>query len=365
MITAHLAITKSERFERKSNPSFQQFFYFKVNNITGNVHVGGAILSSHSNVKINQSSFLNNKAEIGGDLFIEELSNVSILNSVFIGSLYESDNISLFGGAIFSDESNVTMKECQLSHKNAIEGGAVLTSLSTFTIIRSKFCFNFALDFGGALFTYYSLVTIYDSDFQQNVAASGGGGLSTHNGMITLEFSSFINNTAYSHAGAVDLYEDISVIRTCLFMYNTAHLFGGTILQILSTTTMDGNGTTEQSENDTEATLTSILDHYDFNTSKNTSHLRSSEGITFVFNAAPNGATIYTVKSTLITHGPIVFYKNVANQYSFAYFLDSNVSFGSTMFIQNVGSFFAFNCNVFFIGTKQSSLMEYHHIIQL
>lgn len=345
-------------FQKKIKSKFTTIFYFKVKNITGNVYVGGAILSSHSNVKINQSLFVNNMAEIGGDLFIEEHSNVSILNSVFIGPPSKSDadsTVSYFGGAIFSDESNVTMKECQLSYKDAIEGGAILTSLSTFTIIRSKFWFNFALDFGGALFTYHSLVKIHDSDFQHNIAASGGGALSTHNGKILLEFSSFINNTAYSHAGAVDFYDDTSTIRTCLFMYNNAHLFGGTILQFLSTTTMDGNGPTEQSRNDNETTtLTNILDHCinTFNTSNNiTLQLRSCEGIIFAFNTAPTGATIYTIKSTLTSHSPVVFYKNMANQYSFAYFLDSDVSFGSTMIAQNLGSFFAFNCNVFFHST--------------
>ena len=66
----------------------------------------------------------------------------------------------------------------------------------------------------------------------------------------------------YSHAGAVDLYNETSMIKACLFMLNNTHLFGRTIiiLELLSTTTMDGSGhvTVEQIGNHTEAILSYI-----------------------------------------------------------------------------------------------------------
>lgn len=59
--------------------------WLTVRNVSGTLRVGGVLVSIHSNVSINQCKFENNAAEIGGDIFAESDSKISVFNSSFTG----------------------------------------------------------------------------------------------------------------------------------------------------------------------------------------------------------------------------------------------------------------------------------------
>ena len=89
--------------------------YIVVRNASSSVHVGGAMFISHSNATIIHTVFRNNSAEIGGDIFNTQESNVSIISCSF----YDGGG-SVFGGAIFMEDSSVTMEECQVISKQQL-----------------------------------------------------------------------------------------------------------------------------------------------------------------------------------------------------------------------------------------------------
>ena len=126
-------------------------------------------------------------------MFIEQFSNVTIDDTVFSGST--PGEIPLFGGAIFSDESNVMIRGCQVHSKYANVGGAIGISLSNLTVHRSCFYSNYAYEFGGALFLYNSSVSVNECDFEHNRAGSGGGAISTYKGILTVEAVSYTHLT--------------------------------------------------------------------------------------------------------------------------------------------------------------------------
>ena len=57
--------------------------WFLVGDVTGIVQVGGAIISSFSNISISGSTFENNRAGVGGDIFTGDFSRISILIQLF------------------------------------------------------------------------------------------------------------------------------------------------------------------------------------------------------------------------------------------------------------------------------------------
>ena len=64
-------------------------------------HVGGAIVVTHSNITITGNTFKGNSAEVGGAIFCELESNVTINNSIFTRNRGYSDNQQCYGGALY------------------------------------------------------------------------------------------------------------------------------------------------------------------------------------------------------------------------------------------------------------------------
>ena len=325
-----------------------------VRNVTGNVRVGGAVISIHSNIRISQCKFENNTAEIGGDIFTEEFSKITIFNSTFTGDASGAGKRSSFGGSIFSDESDILISECQLNDNYATVGGAIASSLSNFTIDRSTFFLNSAYDHGGVLFAYNSSIAVNDSNFEHNIAG-GGGAVNMYEGTIDITTSRFISNIAERHAGALDLYRGTSNIKACLFKNNSAYSFGGAVLFWFSSSNMYGTKVTdaEVQASDVNTTYCYSMNKCDGATvgANNTSMFASDNEIHFISNNAPIGAAYYAIRSTVISCGRVFFSNNAASLYSFVYFLDSDGYFvGSTVMSQNLGSFLAFNSNITFSG---------------
>lgn len=329
--------------------------WFLVGDVTGIVRVGGAIISTFSNISITDSNFEDNQAEIGGDIFTEDFSTFSIVNTNFTGEgLITINKEAPFGGAIFSHEGSFSIIDCQFTGKNATVGGGIMSSLSTFRINATTFLQNVATDHGGSVFGYESTISIDKCDFERNYAGAGAG-VATQEGTINVDASRFIDNVAERHAAALDLFLDFPTIRGCIFVNNIAYSFAGAILLWFSNAYMFGRVVPEdevQSCNGSGMYCYGNGDNY--RQLVNISQTAPSDKIIFVSNSAPIGGALYVVRSTVRSCGPIFFSRNLATLYSSVYYLDSVVSFeGFTEVSQNLGSLFAFNSHLNFSGCNR------------
>jgi predicted outer membrane repeat protein len=334
--------------------------WFLVGDVTGVIRIGGALISSYSNITINGTTFEDNKAETGGDIFTENSSKISIFNSTFTGDGLMTDRDAKeapFAGAIFSLEGEFLIEDCRFRRKNATVGGAIVSALSTFTIINSTFLLNSATDHGASVFAHRSTVFVSECDFERNCAGAGAG-IATQEGRISVNASRFIDNVVVRHAAALDFYKDSPIISGCVFVNNVAHSFAGAVLFwfsdgiIYAKTTPEGgvqpcNDTISMRCNNNATDYEGLVDY-------DSSHFATGEKTIFVSNSAPTGAAIYVIKSTVRNCGPILFLKNHVTRNSVVYFLDSNGTFeGTTEMSQNVGSFFGFNSDLIFSGCSR------------
>ena len=332
--------------------------WFLVDDVTGIIRIGGALISSYSNISINGTTFEDNKAETGGDIFTEDSSRISIFNSTFTGEgLMAGVKIAPFGGAIFSHEGNFLIQECHFRNKNATVGGAIVSSLSRFTINNSTFLSNSATDHGASVFAYKSTVFVSECNFERNFAGAGAG-IATQEGRIDVDTSRFIDNVVVRHAAALDFYKDFPTIRACVFVNNIAHSFAGAVLFWFSDGIVYGKITPKgevQSCNDTNRQCHSNTSDYGALVNiHDASQIAMGDKTIFVSNSAPTGAAIYVIKSTVKSCGTILFFNNYVTLNSIVYFLDSNGTFeGTTEMSQNVGSFFAFNSDITFTGCNR------------
>ena len=333
--------------------------WFLVGDVTGVIRIGGALISSFSNISINGTTFENNRAETGGDIFTENSSRISIFNSNFTGEgLTTEIKEAPFGGTIFSHEGDFIIQDCHFRNKNATVGGAIVSSLSTFTINKSVFLSNSATDHGASVFAYKSTVFVYECSFENNFAGAGAG-IATQEGKIDVAASNFFNNVVLRHAAALDFYKDSPTIRGCTFVNNVAHSFAGAVLFWFSTGIIYGKITPEgevQSCNGTSWHCYSNESDYEalINNINDTPQFVIRDKTVFISNSAPTGAAIYVIKSTVKSCGPIIFLKNYVTLNSAVYFLDSNGTFeGTTEMSQNRGSFFAFNSDIIFSGCNR------------
>ena len=325
-----------------------------VRNVTGIVRVGGIFISTQSNITITRCRFENNTADIGGDIFTEGGSKISIFNSTFVGDGPQlSSDETAFGSAIYSHQSDISVWSSRFREKHATSGAAIASSSSRITINGTDFISNSASDHGAALFAYNSSVFIYGSNFDKNIAG-GGAGVGTDEGNITVEASVFTSNIARWHGAALDFFLDTSIVIGCHFENNAAYSFGGALLFWLSNGRMFGQTSTEcelqgcYGSNDVENRY--LVGSPD-GVSNNQSEVMIDDKMSFISNSAPTGAALYIIRSTVKSCGPVFFSENTATLNSNVYILNSDGQFeGSILMTNNVGSFFAFNSNISFSG---------------
>ena len=206
-----------------------------INNTDGTDYayhkVGGAIIVSNSNVWINSTQFEGNSAELGGALFIERSSHVSIhFHSTRPTCYYHKD-----GGMIHALETTLNITSCLFIANTAqSKGGVLYTVEDDFTIIiNSMFINNTVTSYSGRGGVIYSAVNgsfyIVDSTFTGNTASIGGV-ISDCGGSFYIDTSSFTHNKALgfkSVGGVIDAYGDgLIQINACAFSYNKAKTGG-------------------------------------------------------------------------------------------------------------------------------------------
>lgn len=251
------------------------------------VRVGGAIMSTHSNLTITGTTFECNSASIGGAFYGEWSSNIVIANCTFVknaATLITNSIQGYGGGAVYLSNSTMTVSSSIFVNNSAMgDGGVFEFHESTVTINQGKFMINRANGRGGVFTAYTVKVRIQASEFSGNKAVTRGGviysevhrisstGINFNSNIalgesdITVEGNHFrdnvagyggvvavfstsvkiiacelINNRALNFdGGVIDLrYFSGMVIRESVFTNNSAHLAGGVINALTSAMTV-------------------------------------------------------------------------------------------------------------------------------
>ena len=150
--------------------------------------VGGAIVSTSSNVTFIESRFEENSAEVGGVIFSELHSNIIIINTTFIGNHADINTKYVHcpgGGVLYTENGGTVMirnshfiqNSANFSSRGGVLAGANNT---TITITDSEFTSNSGARGGGVVAAWgatNTTITITDSEFASNSAAGWGGGV--------------------------------------------------------------------------------------------------------------------------------------------------------------------------------------------
>ena len=223
---------------------------------------GGAIYLRASAVHIDDSKFYNNLAINGSAVYVGGVGTANKIHT----STFEGNNATDCGGAIYWRAYEGEIFESNFTNNRATYGGAIyLNGVSNNTIIvNSTFKYNNATKNGGAIECNASNIGIYNLTFERNYAEYGaalcreigatkGHGynntfIANHAGIsgaalawidvsdINITYYKFINNTAEKSGGAIYVSEGSPncKINNCTFEGNyltnmTEKHFGGAI----------------------------------------------------------------------------------------------------------------------------------------
>ncbi|MDR3113626.1 MAG: hypothetical protein LBU09_04545, partial [Endomicrobium sp.] len=184
----------------------QLYSYLSIN------EAGSLQISSNIAMSISFPSFLNKNFIIGSNLPVF-ISGASIHSGFqFFGSTvsFAGSNgfslknfVSIEGGAIRTDNSNLSSSGIYFSTNSAYSGGAVYTKFSTATVYSSSFVWNASSYAGGAFYAYDSNSKISDSVFNFNSATNFGGAVYIEKGVFSFSRVHFSSNAADIAGSAV------------------------------------------------------------------------------------------------------------------------------------------------------------------
>lgn len=171
------------------------------NNTDGELFPQGVVIDQ-DNVVID-----GNEHSINGELHnrvfhIKNANNVTLKNIKFINSGYR--DLKVDGGALYIEES------------------------SNITIINCKFEYDYADDGnGGAIYVKSTdPIRIIDSEFKEN-SAGYGGAITAHNATLILENTVFDKNSAVKIGGALNAAHSTQIINNCTFKDGKIEFSGG------------------------------------------------------------------------------------------------------------------------------------------
>ncbi len=342
----------------------------------GDGFIGGAIIATNCTVDINQSEFEDNGADLGGAIFAEQNSIITMSNSAFI-----EHYVTFVGGVLYSNSSSITIEVSEFYGNDAIYlgavGGAIFAFNNTIEISFSKFENNSAEDSGGAIFAVQSSIIDMNHNVFSHNSAFWGGGISSKSSAVLIKASEFHHNYAdiggvlYSSnstfaivksrfhsntGGALALYTSAVSIETSMFYDNNGG-DGGVIFS--ANFSIDANGSTSTVGQHSCTIKIKACKFYDNWASSQGGVLESSNcaitiiGSNFTNNFSPVWSIIFAGKGSKIHHSNLLIDMNLA-EYSVLYIFDSEFKeqhdSKNFTFSSNLGSLLAFSSNVTFVS---------------
>ena len=147
-----------------------RFFRYPMTTVTYSdsvtASVGGALIVTHSTVVIDKCQFEGNRANIGGAIFSECESNITISNSEFTSNQATGCvNGLCFGGALFIDgTSSVSINNSTFQNNTSDQdGGMVVVFNATLSVSQSYAYNNTAARYGGTVATFQDGVLTFDA----------------------------------------------------------------------------------------------------------------------------------------------------------------------------------------------------------
>lgn len=218
--------------------SVDQFRIFSISNslinITGLTISGGTggigaqafaggLYISNSTMTFNDVIITNNTASIiGGGLFIDALSDITMIN-VEVSNNRCIPNASSNGGGIYINNSTVTINNSSI-HDNSATGnsGGISNNISTLTINNSSIYNNSVINNttsnnGGGIYVLGTTnTTISNSTLYNNTAYVGAGIYLTGTPTMNIVNSTISGNTAITNAGAMRIVGVLSLINSTI-----------------------------------------------------------------------------------------------------------------------------------------------------
>ena len=200
-------------------------------------HAGGAVFVEQSTTLfINSSNFTTNTVGLdpffhtntdfkGGIIYVTS-GSVKLLNSKFL------DNRANVGGVLCAERgSMILLSNCTCSYNYVLEKGGVIhisDNESEILAVGSIFNNNQADQVGGVISAVGGVTIYIEHCTVRNNTAENGGVLYGLSNNITISHSSFYDNTA--HTGVLNLFQSTLRITESSFVHNTATYTGGTVI---------------------------------------------------------------------------------------------------------------------------------------
>ncbi|MDO5851322.1 MAG: hypothetical protein Q4Q23_02420, partial [Methanobacteriaceae archaeon] len=376
--TAGFLISLNDVFENNTGITWQAY--------------GGAIyvLGEHRTdryVNITNGTFVNNQAEVGGAVGINNATNVYINNSVFKYNVAGSMLWDGYGGAVFNFYQNITpdtigiitienslfefnqaINSSNLDNRVAGQGGAVFSGGNAGLIKGNNLTFNNnTADYGGAV-TVVANINFTNSRFTNNTANVTGGAIFSSSeysyykftllSNTIVSYSNFTSNTAKMDAGAIYTHGSLTITNS-EFISNSATNYAGAIGNLGSDGTLDNSGSATITDNiffnntathggavATQGNLNSTRNKY-YNNTANSTNKESQGGA--IYDIDGNGITniLYDEFSnnTASHHGGAVSIVNAT-----AVYINHSI-FNSNQIINNSEIFDRFGGGVYVYGS--------------
>ena len=261
--------------------------------------VGGALFIDSSNISINYSHFDGNSANIGGAIFSQMGSNITINNCTFLYNA--ATGCKSKQGCSFTYYRYGCLSEPQYCH-----GGAIFVSTGTLIVTDSTFMNNTATSTGGAIVLSQGRLFEANNVFRNNGVASlkKGGVIAAYDGSkLTMDSSYYEQSEAYD-GGVFYVHLQCSItVDSVIFNSNRASGGQGGVMFAHSTSITVNNSF--------------------FNMNK-------AEGT--VTGGRMHGGVIYAVSGVSIAINSSYFANNHANNGGIVFAKDSNITIDNSSF---------------------------------
>ena len=373
--------------------------------------IGGALIITRSNITIIEDNFTENRAQIGGAIYAENRSIITIINSKFIfnkansslytpdqtaagGAIYAINNCSLFvynssfhnnqvyygyrlGGSIAVYQGILHIIGSVLSNSRAQVGAAVYLSESMGVFNQSNITGSNAIDDGGALYSVNSSLN-FDSTVLVNNWGANGGGISMSKSTMVIQNSTFIHNFANRNGGVIyasmkpvlyikssqfknnsaldgavmriDSTQQELQIEKCEFLYNRATADGGVIYVFSLHTNIKINVNIMQSKFISNKAMGNggVIYHKSYDSQL---VIEENDNIYSSNHAGRNGGVMYISGSTLEVSNTYIAYNTVGIQQGIVSLTNCRVTYTAITFYKNLASaIIAIESEINFIG---------------
>jgi len=197
----------------------------KIINCTS--YIGGAIYSTNSNITIKNTNFLDNNATLEGGAISGYYSNITITQSHLNNNNAKGNNIKTgVGGAISGYFSNITITNTNITNNNAtVYGGAIYGNTnSTITITNTNLTNNtanrYSNGYGGAIYGNISSYITIINSTLNNNNARENGGAIYNRGDLFIINTTFNNNTARAGFSIYNNQSNLSIFNTLFNNHN-------------------------------------------------------------------------------------------------------------------------------------------------